>query len=392
MRIALAIAVVLLFANPTLHAEPLHRDAVRLQAAFASAAEEFDVPAPLLASIAYVATRWTAPAAANDHADHSGAPHAWGVMGLHDDAHFGWTLQHAAALIGATPVALQTNQALNVRGAAALLHVLSGGARRDTPIGEWAPAVALFSGIPEAQLADVYVYDVFNALRTGPRAARYEVPLREVDLATIFSAASLRLMTAPRLVLSGDGGLGAAEDYEPAIWNQAASCNYLPGRSTTVTHIAEHIAQGTYAGTISWFRNCAASVSAHYVVRSSDGQVTQMVREADTGYHVGGHNSYSIGIEHEGFAENCDWYTTAMYAASALLTRDIADAHGIPRTAVYDGSLGWDTELPRESEFRIKGHTNFPTVKTCPGPCWDWVRFRGYVIGEPRVRRRSSGR
>ncbi|HEX6159268.1 MAG TPA: N-acetylmuramoyl-L-alanine amidase, partial [Thermoanaerobaculia bacterium] len=159
------------------------------------------------------------------------------------------------------------------------------------------------------------------------------------------------------------------------------------GRSESVTHVAEHIAQGSYAGTISWFKNCSASVSAHYVVRSSDGQVTQMVRESDTAWHVASHNSYSIGIEHEGYADNCAWYTTAMYNGSSALTRDIADSHGIPRTATYDASLGWDTELARTSSFKIKGHTNFPTTKTCPGACFDWPRFRGLVIGAPAYSR-----
>ena len=70
-----------------------------------------------------------------------------------------------------------------------------------------------------------------------------------------------------------------------------------------------------------------------------------------------------------------------MYNGSSALTRDIADSHGIPRTATYDASLGWDTELSRTSSFKIKGHTNYPTTKTCPGACFDWPRFRGLVIG-----------
>lgn len=35
-----------------------------------------------------------------------------------------------------------------------------------------------------------------------------------------------------------------------------------------------HVTQGSYAGTISWFKDAAAQVSAHYVIRSSDGQIT----------------------------------------------------------------------------------------------------------------------
>ena len=39
--------------------------------------------------------------------------------------------------------------------------------------------------------------------------------------------------------------------------------------------------QGSYNGTTSWFKNCAAAASANYGVRSSDGEVTQYVAEQD---------------------------------------------------------------------------------------------------------------
>lgn len=240
-----------------------------------------------------------------------------GVMGLHDDPHFGSSLGLAAALIGRTPEELKGDPTLNIRGAAALLRHFSGGATRATPLEEW----------------------------------------------------------------------------EDDIWNPAPECNFTASRTEPVTHIAEHIMEGVYSGTISWFKNCASAVSAHYLVRSSGGQITQMVRESDTGFHVAGHNRYSIGIEHEGFANNCAWYTATMYVAFAALTRDIADRHGIPRTTTYDASVGWDTELPRDAIWKFKGHTNFPTAKSCPGPCFDWVKYRTLVIAAPvPVRRRAVGR
>ena len=37
------------------------------------------------------------------------------------------------------------------------------------------------------------------------------------------------------------------------------------------------------------------------MVRSSDGQVTQMVREYQKAWHARSANPYSIGIEHEGY-------------------------------------------------------------------------------------------
>ena len=52
------------------------------------------------------------------------------------------------------------------------------------------------------------------------------------------------------------------------------------------------------------FQNSHAYVSAHYVTRSSDGHVTQMVPTNDVAWHAGNWwmNTHSVGIENEGFA------------------------------------------------------------------------------------------
>jgi N-acetyl-anhydromuramyl-L-alanine amidase AmpD len=355
---------------------------------FHAAAAEFDVPVEVLQSVAYVESRWMhltpRPRSEKRAVDHEAPPPAYGVMGLRDDEHFGRSLRDAAALLGRTPAELMRDPELNIRGAAALLAQYAPGLTAKDPLELWEPAVVRLSGIPQTGVAEMHSYDVFNAILSGRAGEQYRIAQREISLENIYGVEKLAILSAPRVTIDFDRRNGIATnsaDYAPAIWNAAASCNYGVGRSAVVTHVAEHIAQGSYAGTISWFQNCTASVSAHYVVRSSDGQVTQMVRESDTAWHVASHNSYSIGIEHEGYADNCAWYTTAMYNGSSALTRDIADSHGIPRTATYDASLGWDTELPISSPFTIKGHTNFPTTKTCPGACFDWPRFRSLVIG-----------
>lgn len=173
----------------------------------------------------------------------------------------------------------------------------------------------------------------------------------------------------------------ASPDYPPAIWNPAATCNYGAGRSTPFTHVAIHTMQGSYAGSISWFKNCDAGVSAHYMLRSSDGQITQMVREFDTAWHVRSNNTYTVGLEHEGFiADPARWYTTAMYNASAALTRDVLAARSLPRK-VYDGSRGWNAVLPN-ADYNVKGHVNYSgQTHTDPGPGWDWRRYKSLVDG-----------
>ena len=98
-------------------------------------------------------------------------------------------------------------------------------------------------------------------------------------------------------------------NYGPALWNAAPTCNYSSRNGSPISAVTIHTVQGTYAGAISWGLNCNAQVSYHYVVRSSDGQVTQMVLESNKAWHVGNENGYTIGIEHEGYVSNAAWYT-----------------------------------------------------------------------------------
>jgi N-acetylmuramoyl-L-alanine amidase len=130
--------------------------------------------------------------------------------------------------------------------------------------------------------------------------------------------------------------------------------------------IVIHIMEGTLAGTDSWFRNPASSVSAHYGI-GKDGTVHQYVQESDSAWHAGRVNApswklikpagtasyvnpnyYTIGIEHEG-NENSDW-TDAMYAASAAMIKAIA--------------ARWNLPIDRD---HIIGHHEIYSLKTCPG-------------------------
>ncbi|WP_244871009.1 N-acetylmuramoyl-L-alanine amidase [Catellatospora sp. IY07-71] len=151
--------------------------------------------------------------------------------------------------------------------------------------------------------------------------------------------------------------------YPGARWIAAAGGNYGAGRSAAITTIVIHVTQGSYAGTISWFQNPSAGVSAHYVVKSSNGEVTQMVRDEDTAYHARSANPYSLGIEHEGFVDNPAWFTDAMYRSSANLSRHLANKWGIPKTRSY-----------------IRGHNEMPgNDHTDPGPHWNWNHYMSLI-------------
>ena len=79
------------------------------------------------------------------------------------------------------------------------------------------------------------------------------------------------------------GPAANSTEYPEALWVGANSSNYSTGRSgETIQYVIIHVMQGSYAGSISWFQNPAARSSAHYMLRSSDGEITQMVSEANT--------------------------------------------------------------------------------------------------------------
>lgn len=163
----------------------------------------------------------------------------------------------------------------------------------------------------------------------------------------------------------------APVDYGPAWWLPASPANYTPAdrpRSSPITRIVIHVTNLTYAQTLARFRNPRFGVSAHYVIRSSDGRVTEMVPERDIAWHAGNrlYNATSIGIEHEGRMTDCRWFTDAMYRASARLVASRARRYGIP--------------IDRQ---HIVGHSQVPDPfhpgmlggyghHTDPGPCWDW--------------------
>ncbi|MCW8128611.1 N-acetylmuramoyl-L-alanine amidase [Microbulbifer halophilus] len=167
-------------------------------------------------------------------------------------------------------------------------------------------------------------------------------------------------------------------DYGPALW--VASPYYHSRSSYSSTTI--HTAQGSYAGTINWFQDNPYSVSAHYVIRSSDGQVTQMVRNHHAAHHVGVHNGTTLGIEHEGYVDNSSWYTTAMYNSSAALVRSFCDSYAaIDCANAYDGPAHSDVVvLP--SSIDVKGHQHYTSqTHTDPGINWNWSHY--YTLLNP---------
>ncbi|MEV0352183.1 peptidoglycan recognition family protein [Nonomuraea sp. NPDC050680] len=328
---------------------------VALPAAFDKAAAAYEVPRDLLVALGYAET----------HLDgHGGEPSAsggYGVMHLvsNPSSH---ALEDAAKITSQTAAKLKTDDAANVLGGAAVLRAkadklgLTAAERKDP--AKWYEAVAAYGGAANASTARIYADAVYEVLANG------------VDTAGVKVAAKVVEPDRGKYDDADPRQLAAATDYPGALWAAASSSNYAVSNRPTdekIDRIIIHVTQGSYAGTISWFQNSAAKVSAHYVVRSSDGQITQMVREKNRAFHAGvsSYNHRSVGIEHEGFINDASWFTDQMYRSSAALTRNIADRYGIPKDRSH-----------------IIGHVEVPgSDHTDPGSHWDWNKYMSYVGG-----------
>ncbi|MEU6711181.1 N-acetylmuramoyl-L-alanine amidase [Nonomuraea sp. NPDC046802] len=330
-----------------------------LAAAFDKAAADHDVPRDLLVALAYAET----------HLDgHNGEPSAsggYGVMHLVSNP-TNHSLEKAAELTKLPADKLRADDAANILGGAAVLRShadalgLDEAARDDT--GRWYQAVAKYSAAASPETARLYADAVYEQLGLGIDTRGVQVKPQEVT-ADRGSYAKVRDLNE-RVVEA------ASPDYPPAAWVAASSSNYrVSNRETSynIDRIVIHVTQGSYAGTISWFQNPAAQVSAHYVVKSSNGAITQMVRDKDVAWHAGNstYNNRSIGIEHEGFVNDASWFTDAMYRSSAALTRALADKYGIPK-----------------NRTGIIGHNEVPgATHTDPGSNWNWTTYMNYVTG-----------
>src|SRR6266851_171962 len=162
-------------------------------------------------------------------------------------------------------------------------------------------------------------------------------------------------------------------DYGPSTWVPADPANYSVanrGHDYPVQMIIIHDTEGSYASAIQEFQDPTRAGSAHYVV-SDQGDITQMVAEKDVAWHAGNwdYNTRAIGIEHEGYAWTCCYYTDAEYDASARLAASICSRWGVPIN--NQNVIGHD-QVPDPNNPGLFGGTDHHTD---PGPYWDWTDY-----------------
>ncbi len=353
-----------------------------------------NVPKGILEAVAYKMTHFS-------HIDNSiqkscfQLPSVNGVMGLMDDqtGYFRNNLLLVSQLSGYSVSEIKTNPQKNILAyAAAYNQLMQNMGISPTNINEHDRIITELSEIPldHSSINDfamnARLYGVFSLLKSFHTPASNQLNLEQV-----FGFNNLKVLSSTNVsildtaITSNTGRAYVSQmrssQYGPALWNPTPSCNYSSRNGSAITGVVIHTTQGSYAGSISWAKNCSSNVSFHYIIRSSDGQVTQMLLESKKGWHARSANPYTIGIEHEGYVNDGSWYTNAMYTSSANLTRDITQSgYGILPTRTYFGPGTTGTSTTLGPCVRIKGHQHWPSQShNDPGPHWNWKKYYNLI-------------
>ncbi|MGY5008580.1 N-acetylmuramoyl-L-alanine amidase [Streptomyces sp. 900105755] len=360
--------------------------ATTLQQEFAAAADAYHVPRQVLLAVAYEESAWDTHAGQHSTDGGFGPMHLTdvtpammaggdaGAVGRGDVAKLAaqpalHTVQAAAKLTGLSVEELRTEPAANIRGGAALLASYQeavAGSRSADP-GNWYGAVARYSQAGERQGAAAFAGRVFAAIEKG-------VSRTTADGEQVRLAADSDVVARSGQLKALDLKSAATTDTEcPAT----VACTFVPAAASNgqvsnrpangirIDSIVIHDTESSYDAAVNFFTQPGGS-AAHYVMRSSDGAVTQMVPTKDLAFHAGNYstNMHSIGIEHEGYAAHgATWYTEAQYEATADLVKYLAERFGIPLDRQH--IIGHDNVAGPKSSLVSGMHWD-------PGPSWDW--------------------
>lgn len=339
---------------------------------FTEIQEQFPhVPENLCAAYSYQQTRWASNPNPNEPSC-TGRPPVVGILGwvVEPNPVFRKHLQRVAELSRMPEHEILSSPQMEIKAWHLAIDSLSKVQQPQTAL-DWMTLAFSLSEIPEFNntIADWAAFYWFEELRNswvkmgGPHVSLDEMKPQ---------------MALPSQERSGLDGI--------AVWQPSPSCNFSSRNGSAVTATTVHTTQGSFAGALAWFMSCQSNVSSHYLIRSSDGFLLQLVNEDAKAWHVGTENAYTIGIEHEGFITNPAWYTDTMYANSAALIQRIAQRHGIAlsRSAWWPWSASATYAQHQRPGVctRIKGHQHFPNqTHTDPGPNWDWPKYSNLIQG-----------
>jgi N-acetyl-anhydromuramyl-L-alanine amidase AmpD len=369
------------------------------------------IPVGMLEAVAFSQTHFTHLTHASNASESCiNIPNAYGVMGLIADgkSYFRNNLSLIAALSGISENEIINNPAKNIEAYAAAYNSLAeqNNVTANSPIKSHIDILIALSELPLTTdiqndfAINAHLYNILNFINNYTNytdvfvAKPNTINLHDVfgDNYSVLSSSKVTI-DHEKIYNENNGATYRpsnitqtntiySADYAAALWSAAGSCNYSSRSGTTITALAIHTVQGSYAGCISWFKNCSASASAHYVIRSSDGQVTQMVLESAKAWHVASENPYAVGIEHEGYIAQPSYYTVAMYTSSADLSRDICTSNSIDPLKTYYGAgcSGTTAQCGLGTCTKVKGHQMFPNqTHNDPGVNWNWFKFYNLI-------------
>jgi N-acetyl-anhydromuramyl-L-alanine amidase AmpD len=385
------------------------------QQLFADAAAEFKVPQEVLLGISYNQSRWE---------NHHGQPSAAGGFGLmHLTTDTGiiedgrgdpqrplikrptssapHTIDEAAGLLNVSAAAIKSDDRQNIRAAAALLTKYakeSNNNQLPKTVDDWYGAVARLSGMANDAQAQAFADDVYATIASG--TTQVTTDGQTVNLPSRTNVHPNRNTFRRHHPAPNPNGLPTPE-CPPTI-----TCKFVPARfaqnnpndptdygnydtanrpaDMKINYIVIHDTEGSYQSAIDHFQDPASYVSAHYVIRSSDGEVTQMVKTKDTAWHAGNWyvNMHSVGVEHEGVAvEGASWYTEALYRSSAKLVRYLANKYNVPLDREH---------IVGHEQYYGPGPAQTADMHYDPGPFWNWEHYmellqaRPAKVGNPR--------
>lgn len=334
------------------YAATAERDPATIRAVMEKAAKEFKVPVELLMAIGQVETNWTQIGPSIDR--------GWGAMHLVQN-HYADTLGEAAKLINESPEKLKKDLNANVRGMAALIASKATPAMKASKnIGDWFPAAKAVTGLDGEALRNIRATKYFEVIKNGVKSRTM------FDKVVEIAPVKTMKFTPPPVVEEE-----AAAEYPDAV-NDYIPCNYTEGRKVKVDTWTNHyIAVGSVEGARSWFKNCNAQASAHFLV-GRDGRVYQFRPSTDTTWHAGSkynkdfpyNNHRAIGVEHEVLETHPEyWQEETLLNASVKLANFYINKYGIPRNHTKGDN----------NDPGIRGHQEMPgTATSCPGPLpWD---------------------
>lgn len=293
------------------------------------AAAEFRVPAIILKAAAQVQSNWaqTGPSFYG----------SYGMMGLIESDNIK-QITLAASLTKSSADDIKNQAKANIRAAAALLAYYQKGKPTSADLADWFGATRDLTGLSNEEMKTSLATSFYNVIKNGSKTVSLWREIIQIDAKPVVipeykSVSERKTEGVPNVIQAGT-------DYPTAI-NRMTTCNYGTGRNGYGVdyYFVHYMATGTYAGAISWFSDCTRTTpsSAHYAIRNSDGEISQVVRESDRAYAQGvtgqpQWNGAGISTEHEVLATNLAmWDSEPMLVAAANLAIDVCNRNNIPR-------------------------------------------------------------